>query len=184
MSNQDNKSGMLPDEKDGNSTESDGGGDGAGGGGGDVVVPPDDDEPVGYRHPPKQYQFKPGRSGNPKGRPKGAPGLRKILEKEFAHRLEIREGGNRIKLSKLQVIVKRELEKAMGGDQRAIEHVIALNLQIFGLGEEGHKHEEELTLGEQLYLDAIMKHTGPLSDDEAGRDADPDFHIRQRPLKG
>jgi hypothetical protein len=27
-------------------------------------------ETVGYRRPPKEHQFKPGQSGNPKGRPK------------------------------------------------------------------------------------------------------------------
>ena len=32
---------------------------------------PSNDE-VGYRRPPKASQFPPGRSGNPKGRPKGA----------------------------------------------------------------------------------------------------------------
>jgi hypothetical protein len=29
------------------------------------------DEDVGYRKPPRAYQFKPGQSGNPKGRRKG-----------------------------------------------------------------------------------------------------------------
>ena len=31
----------------------------------------DDDDPVGYKTPPKNTQFQPGQSGNPKGRPKG-----------------------------------------------------------------------------------------------------------------
>lgn len=29
----------------------------------------DDDRPVGYKRPPKDHRFPPGRSGNPKGRP-------------------------------------------------------------------------------------------------------------------
>jgi hypothetical protein len=32
-----------------------------------------DDEKVGYGRPPRQHRFKPGQSGNPKGRPKRGP---------------------------------------------------------------------------------------------------------------
>lgn len=32
----------------------------------------DDDDSVGYGKPPKAHRFKPGKSGNPKGRPRGA----------------------------------------------------------------------------------------------------------------
>ena len=38
---------------------------------------------VGYGRPPKEYQFKPGQSGNPKGRPKNSfksPLKRMLLE--------------------------------------------------------------------------------------------------------
>jgi hypothetical protein len=139
----------------------------------DVASAPDD-EPVGYKRPPKKHQFQPGRSGNPRGRPKGAKGLRQILKGEFLQRMRIMEGDKPLKVSKLQLIVKRELEKAMAGNQRAIEHVISLNIQMFGLGTDEPKEEEELTLGEQLYIETIMKRLGPSSDVEAGHAADPD----------
>jgi hypothetical protein len=140
----------------------------------DVSAAPDD-EPIGYKRPPRKHQFQPGRSGNPRGRPKGAKGLRQILQGEFSQRMQIMEGDKPLKVSKLQLIVKRELEKAMAGNQRAIEHVISLNIQMFGLGTDEPKEEEELTLGEQLYIEAIMKRLGPSSDEEAGHAADPDI---------
>lgn len=139
------------------------------------ISPTLDDEPVGYKRPPKQHQFQPGRSGNPRGRPKGAKGLRQILHGEFSQRMKITEGNKSLKVSKLQLIVKRELEKAMAGNQRAIEHVISLNIQMFGLGTDEPKEEEELTIGEQLYIEAILKRVGPSSDEEAGHAALPDI---------
>ncbi|MDQ3420648.1 MAG: DUF5681 domain-containing protein [Acidobacteriota bacterium] len=150
----------------------DGGDNGGQGGRGAGVPPPPDDEGVGYKRPPRQHQFPPGRSGNPRGRPRGAKGLKQILQSEFSQRMRIMEGDKPLKVSKLQLIVKRELEKAMAGDQRAIEHVISLNIQMFGLGAD-EPREEELTLGEQLYLEAIMKRLAPSSDEEAGHPTDP-----------
>lgn len=161
----------LPPEE----LEAEPGSSGAGGpGGGGAPPPPDEDEPAGYKRPPKRHQFPPGRSGNPRGRPKGAKGLKQILASEFSQRMKIMEGNKPLKVSKLQLIVKRELEKAMAGNQRAIEHVISLNIQMFGLGLDEPKEDEELTLGEQLYIDAIMKRLGPSSDEEAGHPADPE----------
>ena len=44
----------------------------------------DADEQVGYRRPPKRSRFRPGQSGNPRGRPRGQLSLfataRKILD--------------------------------------------------------------------------------------------------------
>jgi hypothetical protein len=153
--------------------EAGGSGEGARGGGG-APPPPDEDEPVGYKRPPKRHQFPPGRSGNPRGRPRGAKGLKQILASEFSQRMKIMEGDKPLKVSKLQLIVKRELEKAMAGNQRAIEHVISLNIQMFGLGLDEPKEDEELTLGEQLYINAILKRLGPSSDEEAGHPANPE----------
>ena len=42
-----------------------------------------DDEKVGYRRPPKKSRFKPGQSGNPKGRPKGTKNLKRDLIEEL-----------------------------------------------------------------------------------------------------
>ena len=53
------------------------------------------DYEVGYRKPPKHTRFKPGRSGNPRGRAKETRNLRTDLVDELAERILISEGGRR-----------------------------------------------------------------------------------------
>lgn len=141
-------------------------------GGGDQPPPPADDEGTGYKRPPREHQFKPGKSGNPKGRPKAAPGLRKILEKEIGERVRIPIGDKVLSLSKMQIVVKRLVEKAMKGDQRSIEHLINLNITMFGLGVENEDDHAPLTPGEEAFLAAFSRRL-PGSDQEAGFEADP-----------
>jgi len=50
---------------------------------------------VGYGKPPRHSRFKPGRSGNPRGRPKGAVGCKTILERVVLARHTVIEQGKR-----------------------------------------------------------------------------------------
>ena len=74
---------------------------------------------VGYKRPPSQTQFKPGKSGNPKGRPKKVPALPDILAKELRRLVPVKSNGKLLKVSMLEAIVKQNLNKAAGGDLRA-----------------------------------------------------------------
>jgi Family of unknown function (DUF5681) len=48
---------------------------------------------VGYGRPPKATQFKPGNSGNPKGRPKGPKSVGAVLYGILHRRIEVTENG-------------------------------------------------------------------------------------------
>lgn len=81
---------------------------------------------VGYGRPPKQHQFKPGQSGNPKGRPKVAPTLHEIMAKEATKHVKIKQGENIVTVSKLEALARRVFNKALEGDLAAARVIFQL----------------------------------------------------------
>ena len=79
---------------------------------------------VGYGNPPKYTQFKPGLSGNPKGRPKAAKNFKTDLTEEMNELVQITEGGRSKTISKQRAILKRTVEKALKADMRAVDLII------------------------------------------------------------
>jgi hypothetical protein len=74
---------------------------------------------VGYGKPPKKTQFKPGQSGNPKGRPKGAKNESTILKNILNRKLEIREAGRARKISVMEAILLKFTEDALKGNTKS-----------------------------------------------------------------
>ena len=52
---------------------------------------------VGYGKPPKKHQFKPGYSGNKKGRPKGSPNINTMVNEISCERISIYQNGKKKK---------------------------------------------------------------------------------------
>lgn len=70
---------------------------------------------VGYGRPPKTGQFKPGQSGNNKGRPKGRKNVNpfELIDKELACTIPLKDGS---KITKAEAAIKQLCNKASGGD--------------------------------------------------------------------
>jgi hypothetical protein len=75
--------------------------------------------PVGYKKPPLHTQFKPGMSGNAKGRPKGAKNFATVIEEELRAPIEVTENGKRKRISKREAIAKQTVNRAAAGDPKA-----------------------------------------------------------------
>lgn len=90
---------------------------------------------VGYRKPPKSRQFVKGKSGNPKGRPKGSRSLKSDLTDELYGKISITESGQRRSLTKQQAIVKRLTIDALSGDAKARTLILQMMLQLERAGE-------------------------------------------------
>jgi Family of unknown function (DUF5681) len=86
---------------------------------------------VGYKHPPKQHQFKLGRSGNPSGRPKGARSFKSELRDELGELVSFREGNREIEVSKQRLLIKRLVASAIEGDARAIATLVSFCVRAF-----------------------------------------------------
>lgn len=84
------------------------------------------DTKVGYRQPPVHSQFKPGQSGNPKGRPKGTRNLASVVRAATSERVTIIENGKRKSITKLDAAVKQAANQAAGGDHRAMRLLVDL----------------------------------------------------------
>jgi len=90
---------------------------------------------VGYRRPPVNRQFKPGQSGNPKGRPKGSKNFATTFAEALSKPIKVRDRntGKIRTLSKLDVMIEAITNKAMAGDPKAFATVIQLadKFQVF-----------------------------------------------------
>lgn len=84
------------------------------------------DYEVGYRKPPRHSQFKPGRSGNPRGRPKAAKGLQTIVRDTLSQKVAVRTATGTKRISKIEAILQKTLELAMKGNPRALAELIKL----------------------------------------------------------
>lgn len=124
------------------------------------------DYEVGYGRPLKHSQFKKGQSGNPKGRKKGARGLKTDLRAELNARIEITENGKTVKLTKQQLMVKQLAAKAIKGDVRAISKLADLVVALLGPEDELRKSEAVLAPEDDVILRDWLKRTQKGSQDE------------------
>ncbi len=81
---------------------------------------------VGYGKPPAESRFKVGRSGNPRGRPKGKLNLATILTQVMGAKVVVNEGGRRKSKSKFEVSMTQLANKAAGGNLAATKMMLNL----------------------------------------------------------
>lgn len=110
-------------------------------------------ETVGYGKPPKGTRFKPGKSGNPKGRPKGAKNIDTLMAEELAAPVKIREQGVEMIVSKAHAFIKMMLANAINGDMRAGSAILAWHTQKAARGQDT---DEEMAAEDLEILKALQ----------------------------
>lgn len=107
---------------------------------------------VGYGKPPKSGQFKPGQSGNPRGRPKKAPAMAEVLDKQLGRELIVSTPEGPQKMPVLEVLIAGQVRKAAAGDTRAVK-VLLEAAERHGVGAQPEVEEvnpEDLWLVERM----------------------------------
>jgi Family of unknown function (DUF5681) len=111
---------------------------------------------VGYGQPPTASRFKPGTSGNPKGRPKGRKNLKTLIREAMTASILIQEGQKTRRVSRIEGVVLRLLQSGLKGSDKSVMTIIKMALQLGFLqdssesSEIGLSREDERILGELL----------------------------------
>lgn len=90
----------------------------------------DDDKPdgnyeVGYGRPPKHSRFKPGQSGNIRGRPRKSKNLDDLIERELDKTIKIKEDGATKSITKREALVTQMVNGAIKGGAKPLQLMIA-----------------------------------------------------------
>jgi hypothetical protein len=107
---------------------------------------------VGKGQPPPEYRWRPGTSGNSRGRPKGALGLKGQLRRHLLRMVQ-NEDGSAVQAS--EAIARTVIDLACRGDLRAVQLLLSCSA-------EDAEHTEEPTA-----LPAGLKNDETLIDDAA-----------------
>jgi hypothetical protein len=93
------------------------------------------DYEVGYGKPPSHTRFTKGRSGNPRGRPRGAKNLKTLLSEALNECVIVTENGGRRKVTKREAIITQLVNRSATADWRAIKILLELVREIEGQSE-------------------------------------------------
>ena len=129
---------------------------------------------VGYKNPPVHSRFKPGQSGNPKGRPRGSKNKRshnfadKIADLilDEAHReIPVKENGKTVRVEVMQAAMRSVAANAIKGR-------VASQKLLFDLNKGASRHKDERQLA-TLEAAILLKEGGFEAFKEADKEGTP-----------
>ena len=114
---------------------------------------------VGYGKPPKKNQFKPGQSGNPRGRPKKSKNTFDILKRELDSQVSLKEGEKRVLLTKKQAMLRHLINKAVQGDIKAMFFVFGKLLDLDAKEEAINEFLDDISATDKKILSEFLNNS-------------------------
>lgn len=85
---------------------------------------------IGYGRPPRHSRFKPGQSGNPKGKTKGQKDLKTIARAVLNEKITVQTPRGPKRMTKLEAMIHTHVNKAMKGDRSSFVETIKIAREI------------------------------------------------------
>jgi hypothetical protein len=132
------------------------------------------DYTVGYGRPPKAMQFVRGRSGNPKGRPRGIRPVSAVLQEILEQKIAVTENGASRRIPRLEAMIHRLVNDALRGDSRAVKLLLSL-MDRYEASPATKLHLDELLAEDRAILSQYLPELARVGPDAAER-ADGEGH--------
>jgi hypothetical protein len=116
----------------------------------------DDSDAVGFGKPPKHTRFKPGKSGNPRGRPRTVDftGWENPLQKYLLEPVTVTIKGKKEKVPTVDALIKMAVGRAMGG---CTKHLKVLLDGSGGLKALIQEQRRQTTLAEEAIIEQARR---------------------------
>ena len=112
--------------------------------------------PAGYGRPPVASRFKPGTSGNAKGRPKGSKNFKTLIKQAMTASISIQEGQTSRRVSKIEGVVLRQLQSALKGNERSAMAAIKMAMLVGLLEDNTPAEASALGAADEQILEQLL----------------------------
>jgi hypothetical protein len=114
------------------------------------------DYTVGYGRPPEGSRFKPGQSGNPRGRPKAQTSTAEMLAAALTMSVSVTENGQRKRMSALALLFRSLVRDALRGNKDAVRS-LAMFMKAYPFTPEMARSEDDPGARVREKLDRMAK---------------------------
>lgn len=122
--------------------------------------PPGDDYEVGYKRPPVATRFQPGRSGNPRGRPRGVKSAAAALQEALATKVTVQINGRPRTVTMQEAMLKGLVNSAVRQQLPAIRTVLELQSRLLDAVDSMPPETDAVTEDEEEIMRNVLARHG------------------------